>query len=299
MRILICAKNDLPALVAVNQLVESLQGHAVTLWLSDVTRPLERERADLDLLRFFERELPLEWLLPLRAASDDADAAEIPDGTTGVWQDFAGIGRRLDAAVRIVPRLRQVEADFRAMAPDLVLSIRFSHIFPQAFLEVPRFGILNVHPGYLPEYAGLFAPFHQLSAGRARIGCTVHYVDAGIDTGPIVETTSLAVDPRRSLQWHVVNVYPTAIPVLRRAIKTLAEGGVVPATAQDPRRRTYWHLPDSQEIARFQSRFRLIAPDDFAEMMAGFGLGSQATRAAALHDVLARHPAAPAKAAAT
>lgn len=269
MRILVCAKNDLPALVAVNRLAESLLGHEVTLWLSDVTRPLERERADLDLLRFFERELPLDWLLPLRRAL----AGEADDAPEGPWQDFAGLGRRLGAPVRVVPRLRQVEGEFRALAPDLVLSIRFSHIFPQSFLEVPRHGILNVHPGYLPEYAGLFAPFHQLAAGRPRIGCSVHYVDAGIDTGPVVEMTSLQVEPQRSLQWHVVNVYTTAIPVLCRAIATLAGGGGVAATPQDQSRRTYWHLPDSDEIAAFQKRFRLVAPDDFAEILAGFGLG--------------------------
>ncbi|MEX2630228.1 MAG: formyltransferase family protein [Tistlia sp.] len=295
MRILICAKNDLPALVAVNQLAEALQGHEVTLWLSDVTRPLERERADLDLLRFFERELPLDWLLPLQAAARAGEAARTPD----CWQNFAGLGRRLGAPVRIVPRLRQVEADYRALAPDLVLSIRFSHIFPPDFLAVPRFGILNVHPGYLPEYAGLFAPFHQLSAGRTRIGCTVHFVDAGIDTGPILETTSLAADPQRSLQWHVVNVYPTAIPVLRRAIATLAAGGALEATPQDQSRRTYWHLPDSEEIAAFQTRFRLIAPDDFAEILASFGVGLRAARAAALTTALARTASTPVQAAAT
>lgn len=280
MRILLCAKNDLPALVAVNRLTDALAGHDVTIWLSDVTRSLERERPDLDLLRFFERELPLNWLLPM---------TERPGAPDGCWTDFGGLGRRLGAAVRIVPRLRKVEEDFRALAPDLVISLRFSHIFPASFLEVPRFGILNVHPGYLPEYAGLFAPFHQLASGRPRIGCTVHYVDEGIDTGPVVEITSLPVEPQRSLQWHVVNVYPTAIPVLRRAIATLAEGGSVSATPQDHSRRTYWHLPDSDEIEAFQRRFRLIAPDDFAEILAGFGVGPQTVQQAA---ALAAVPAA-------
>ncbi len=280
MRILICAKNDLPALVAVNQLAGALAGHEVTLWLSDITRPLERERADLDLLRFFERELPLGWLLPLRNAGSGGPGAGA--GPAECWDDFAGLGRRLGATVRVVPRLREVEADYRALAPDLVISLRFSHIFPPAFLEVPRHGIINVHPGYLPEYAGLFAPFHQLSAGQARIGCTVHYVDAGIDTGPVIETSSLTVDPARSLQWHVVNAYPTAIPALTRAIATLAAGEALPATPQDSARRRYWHLPDSDEIAAFQRRFRLIAPDDFADILAGFGIGPEAATLAAV-----------------
>ncbi len=266
MRILICAKNDLPALVTLNRLADGLAGHAVTLWLSDVTRPQERQSPELDLLRFFERELPLEWLLPQRSSSD-AD---------GHWQDFAGLGRRLGAEVRTVPKLRLVESDFRSLAPDLVISIRFSHIFPRRFLAVPRFGILNAHPGYLPEYAGLFAPFHQLCAGRSRLGCTVHFVDAGIDSGPVVEIASQAVEPHRSLQWHVVNVYAAAIPILRRAITTLAAGGSLPATAQDRSLRRYHHLPDSGQLAALQQRFRLIAPDDFADILAAFGIGPRA-----------------------
>lgn len=272
MRILLCTKNDLPALVAANRLADALRRHDVTIWLSDITRPAERACAELDIMRFFERELPLRWLLP-------ALAGERQDGADCV--DFSALARSLGTTVTVVPRLASVEAQFRALAPDLVISIRFSHIFPARFLDVPRHGILNIHPGYLPEYGGLYAPFHQMLAGRPRIGSTLHWIDAGIDTGPIVDIASIPVEPERSLFWHVVETYPAAIPALRRTIEMLEGGTAVPGAPQDPAEQHYYRMPDRNEMLAFKERFRLVRPDDFADVMAQFGVVPGASQNAA------------------
>lgn len=265
MRILLCAKNDLAALYACNHLADALAGHDVTLWLSDITRSVERERADLDLMRFFERELPLRYLLPALAPNE-----------RGPFLDFKHLAARLGAGAHVVPRLSHMRDAFHALAPDLVVSIRFSHIFPADLVGVPRFGILNVHPGTLPDYGGLYTPFHQIAAGADAIGCTVHVIDAGIDTGPIVATRRLDVDPNRSLLWHVVHTYPLAVPVIARAIAVLENGGTLGAQPQDLRHRRYHRLPSDAAMTHFQRSMRLVSPRDFTEVMARFGVGAQA-----------------------
>lgn len=273
MRILLCTKNDLPALVAANHLADALRGHEVFIWLSDKTRSAEREQADLDLMRFFERELPMRWLLP------EADARGLPPAP-GQLLSFPTLAASLGSPITVVPRLSAVAGRMRALQPDLVVSVRFSHIFPAELIGVPKHGILNVHPGYLPEFGGLYTPFHQMAAGRSRIGVTLHRVDEGIDTGPIVDMASIPVDPQRSLLWHVAETYPAALPALRAAIERLARGEEVAATAQDPVRRRYYALPSTDEMAAFQRRFRLASPADFADIMARFGVGPDCADAA-------------------
>ncbi|MFK0254240.1 phosphoribosylglycinamide formyltransferase [Streptomyces sp. NPDC090445] len=73
-----------------------------------------------------------------------------------------------------------------AYAPDLVVSAGFMKILGKAFLD--RFGgrIVNTHPALLPAFAGAHGVRDALAYGVKVTGCTVHFVDAGVDTGPII-----------------------------------------------------------------------------------------------------------------
>jgi formyltetrahydrofolate-dependent phosphoribosylglycinamide formyltransferase len=82
-----------------------------------------------------------------------------------------------------------------AHEPDLVVSAGFMKILGPAFLE--RFGgrVLNTHPALLPAFPGAYAVTDALAYGVKVTGCTVHLVDAGVDTGPIVAQEAVAVEP--------------------------------------------------------------------------------------------------------
>ncbi len=95
-----------------------------------------------------------------------------------------------------------------AFRPDLVLSLRFDLIFKSRIIRLPRLGILNIHPGTLPRYAGLYAPFRAMLAVEPSVGCTLHVIDDGIDSGPIVGIRHLPVDSGRSMFWHMLHLYP-------------------------------------------------------------------------------------------
>lgn len=70
-------------------------------------------------------------------------------------------------------------------SPDLII-FSGGNILRKQLLAVPRLGVLNVHLGMLPEIRGMSTPEWSLLK-RVPVGVTIHYVDAGIDTGPILQ----------------------------------------------------------------------------------------------------------------
>ena len=70
--------------------------------------------------------------------------------------------------------------------PDLVCLAGYMRILSPEFVERFRGRILNIHPALLPKFPGLEPQRRALEAGETESGCTVHFVDEGTDTGPIV-----------------------------------------------------------------------------------------------------------------
>ncbi|HWC35014.1 MAG TPA: phosphoribosylglycinamide formyltransferase [Mycobacteriales bacterium] len=81
-----------------------------------------------------------------------------------------------------------------AYSPDLVVSAGFMKILGAAFLAAfPR--TINTHPSLLPAFPGAHAVRDALAASVDVTGATVHYVDAGVDTGPVIDQVRVAVEP--------------------------------------------------------------------------------------------------------
>jgi phosphoribosylglycinamide formyltransferase 1 len=76
-------------------------------------------------------------------------------------------------------------------APDLVVSAGFMKILGKRFLE--RFTVVNTHPALLPAFPGAHAVRDALDYGVRVTGCTVHLVDAGVDTGPVIAQAAVPV----------------------------------------------------------------------------------------------------------
>ncbi|MFQ5422139.1 MAG: methionyl-tRNA formyltransferase [Anaerolineae bacterium] len=67
----------------------------------------------------------------------------------------------------------------------------YNQKIPPQLLALPRHGFLNIHPSLLPAYRGIAPLFWQLRAGETNTGVTVHWMDAGLDTGPILAQTAV------------------------------------------------------------------------------------------------------------
>lgn len=87
-----------------------------------------------------------------------------------------------------------VEA-IREWAPDWIVCAGFMRILGPAVLEVFAGRIVNSHPALLPAFAGAHGVRDALDYGVRVTGCTIHLVDGGVDTGPILAQEAVAVSP--------------------------------------------------------------------------------------------------------
>jgi len=88
---------------------------------------------------------------------------------------------------------RQLIEELRAHHVDLVCLAGFMRILSGHFIREFPMGILNIHPSLLPAFPGLDAQHQALEHGAKIAGCTVHFVDEGLDSGPIVAQATVPV----------------------------------------------------------------------------------------------------------
>src|ERR1700685_1734025 len=83
---------------------------------------------------------------------------------------------------------------------ELVVLAGYMHLLTKPFLDRFPGQIVNVHPSLLPQFPGAHAIDDALAAGVEEIGVTVHVVDEGIDSGPILAQEAVPVAPRETLE---------------------------------------------------------------------------------------------------
>ncbi|ATE62010.1 methionyl-tRNA formyltransferase [Thauera sinica] len=137
-------------------------------------------------------------------------------------------------------RLRTDEqrARLAACAPDVLVVAAYGLILPQAVLDLPRLGCLNIHASLLPRWRGA-APIHRaIEAGDAETGITIMQMDAGLDTGPMLLRRAepiLPADTTASLHDRLAALGGECIV---EALAALAAGGLA-ATPQPAEGVTY------------------------------------------------------------
>jgi phosphoribosylglycinamide formyltransferase 1 len=95
---------------------------------------------------------------------------------------------------------------------DLVVLAGYMHLLTQPFLDRFDGRIVNVHPSLLPHFPGAHAIDDALAAGVDTTGVTIHYVDAGLDTGDVIRQERVAVEPRDTLVERIHAVEHRILP---------------------------------------------------------------------------------------
>ena len=83
-----------------------------------------------------------------------------------------------------------------ALKPDVIILVAFGQILPQAILDIPAFGCLNIHPSLLPKYRGPTPIPAAILAGDDDTGVTIILMDAGLDMGPVLSQLIVEIEPR-------------------------------------------------------------------------------------------------------
>ena len=115
----------------------------------------------------------------------------------------------------------------------LFVSMSFNQIFRPFLFEMPRFKTINCHAGKLPFYRGRNILNWVLINDDKDFGITVHYIDAGIDTGDIVLQKTYEIDDQDDYATLLNRAYKECPSILYEAIKLIQNGESVPVSQAD------------------------------------------------------------------
>ncbi len=132
---------------------------------------------------------------------------------------------------------RALLTGLRAKQTDLLVLAGFMRVLGEELLGAFPGRIINIHPALLPAFAGIRAQRQAFEAGVKVTGCTVHFVDQGVDTGPIIAQSAVVVheeDDEESLRARILAEEHRLLPAVVRAI---AERRVVDRGPEGPHPR--------------------------------------------------------------
>ena len=101
---------------------------------------------------------------------------------------------------------------------ELVVLAGYMHLLTEPFLRRFPGRIVNVHPSLLPAFPGAHAIDDALAAGVATTGVSVHFVDEGLDTGPVIAQEEVPVEPRATLEERIHAVEHRLLPGVVREL---------------------------------------------------------------------------------
>ena len=108
----------------------------------------------------------------------------------------------------------------------LVVLAGYMQLLSPGFLERFRGRVINVHPALLPAFPGLHAVQQALAYGVKVFGVTVHFVDDGVDTGPVILQRAVEVPRARSAEEVMERLQPIEHELLPEAVRLIAAGAV-------------------------------------------------------------------------
>jgi len=148
-------------------------------------------------------------------ALERADAARVPTFSL----DHKTFAARADFD-------RALVAELKTHGAELIVLAGFMRLLTPDFLAAFPGRVINIHPSLLPAFPGVHAQAQAFRAGVKLAGCTVHYVDGGLDSGPIIAQAAVPVqddDDEESLRLRILAQEHRLLPAVVRAI---AEGRV-------------------------------------------------------------------------
>ncbi|HHY36847.1 MAG TPA: methionyl-tRNA formyltransferase [Firmicutes bacterium] len=135
-----------------------------------------------------------------------------------------------------------------ARRPDLMCLAYVTWIVPQSLIDLAPLGGINYHPSLLPRHRGGSAMNWAILQGDQETGVTIHYIDAGIDTGDIILQEKVPIDPDDSVKTlYFQKLYPLGVKLIARAVALIREGKA-PRIPQDEAQATYEPLITEEDL---------------------------------------------------
>ena len=156
----------------------------------------------------------------------------------------------MEAGLRILQpstlRSDEAVAELNALACDVLIVVAYGLILPQSILDTPRQGCVNVHASLLPRWRGAAPIERALLAGDDSTGVTIMQMDAGLDTGAMLEKAAVVIDGREtrvSLEAKLVAVGTKSLVAVMNNLEAFQDS----ARIQDDALSTYANKIDKAE----------------------------------------------------
>lgn len=125
-------------------------------------------------------------------------------------------------------RTAEAQAEFRDLKLDCAVVAAYGLILPQAVLDAPRLGCINVHASLLPRWRGAAPIQRAILAGDAETGVTIMQMEAGLDTGPMLLMDSLPIGPKTTAATLHDALSALGSELIVAALDLLEEGALPP-----------------------------------------------------------------------
>ena len=164
----------------------------------------------------------------------------------------------IDVRVPVSLRDAEAQADFAALEADIAVVAAYGLILPQAVLDTPPFGCLNVHGSLLPRWRGAAPVQRAIMAGDAVTGVTIMQMEAGLDTGPMLLAHEVRIDRKNAGQLtdELAEVGAAAV------VEVLGKLNALPLIAQPDEGVTY-----AAKIAKSEARIDWARPGQELERL--------------------------------
>ena len=158
-----------------------------------------------------------------------------PDKPAGRGREILATPVKKAALYRNLPvvqvsSLKQPEAaaQLAAFKPEAIVVAAFGQLLPQAVLDIPCYGCLNIHPSLLPKYRGASPVISAILAGDEFAGVSVMRLDAGTDTGPVFMRAQLPILPFDNADKLTARLFRVGAQMLLEVLAELPAGKIIP-----------------------------------------------------------------------
>ena len=129
---------------------------------------------------------------------------------------------------------------------DLMVVVAYGLLLPQAVLDIPKLGCINVHASLLPRWRGAAPIQRAIEAGDSETGVSIMQMEAGLDTGPVISTAHCDIAADDTSVSLFEKLAELGGPALLSALSKI-ESGTAVASAQDEQQSTYAHKINKSE----------------------------------------------------
>lgn len=156
------------------------------------------------------------------------------------------------------PRDPEFLAWLKEVAPDVVIVCGYQFYLPKAFLDIPPMGVINFHTSLLPRHCGRHPGFQTIWYGDKESGMTLHFMDAGLDTGDIISQNRIPVEPDDTVDSLYSRIWAACEPLVENLLNDL-DNNSVPRVPQDPSQYFYnYELDECDYELDFRQTARLL-----------------------------------------